>query len=215
MSRAEERRRRRERGVAPPAPARARSSRRRPLLAAGGVALGLALLAAVAWFAGGREALQRASAPRSPADSAARLDLEGAYALASWRLLHDDPAGSLPYYRRVRDVMSADSWEFHFEYGVALENAALAKGQRSSFERQALATEALAEFHRAADGCPDREKLAKLLVHRGLLASIWGFPLESFLDCELALEASPSSEGAKKSLESLRAQFARPEAPSP
>ena len=127
-----------------------------------------------------------------------------AYDVAAWRLTHGDPLGSIPYYRRVRDTMTNDRWEFHFEYGAALQNAALAPGVRASHERVALAKEALEELARAARDCPGPKERAVIRLQRALVHTVWGFPNEAYDECLAALADDPGNKDALASVENVR-----------
>lgn len=201
------------RGAKPGVARAAKSGARRTAARAAIVAAAFAIagLAAFgAWRASRRAAPALAARPTT-ADSAATLSMQDAYAEAARRALAGFPEQSLPFYRRVRDTMTNDAWEFHFEYGVVLSNCAIDDGVRSSYDRHVWIEEALSELEHAARQCPDPKKRAVIHLQRGIILRTWGLPVEALEAAAEAARLDPGYEAATTGHRSLLARMEHPE----
>jgi hypothetical protein len=138
-------------------------------------------------------------------DSASAMNLRDAYAAAE-RLVGSRRHGeSLPYFRRMIELLPADDWSLRHDYGNALQGASLESRTlhglplhtaRSSYESIALMRAALAELDRAQRLAPTPRAAAAVHLTRARQLAAWGLPCDAWAEARAAASADPSWEQA-------------------
>jgi hypothetical protein len=157
-----------------------------------------ALLAALALAYGTPRA-----APVAPAEpqSVAAMSLEQAYAAAEQLVGARRHLESLPYFRRMIELLPADDWSLRHDYANALQGAAMegrtlrglpVRAVRSSFESIALMRRALEELDRAERLAPTPRAAASVQLARARQLSAWGLPWDACAAAHQAARADPS-----------------------
>ncbi|HEY6866951.1 MAG TPA: hypothetical protein VI792_06825, partial [Candidatus Eisenbacteria bacterium] len=127
----------------------------------------------------------------APADPAAALDPDAAYARALALGQARRCVASLPYFRRAAEAPGGVAWQISHDYSSALANAALegrtvaGLGQRvvrSSVERVAMMRESFRQLDIAEANAGAAHDRAFLEAVRGNTLATWGFPLEA-IEC--------------------------------
>jgi hypothetical protein len=198
------RRRHRERGARTAAAAPLRPGPRRvrrlawalpPLLVAG------ALLWGPAW----RLATRPGAPPPNPTEPAALAAMSGEEALRTAMTLvgAGREAESPPYFRRALRDARLDVWQVRHDYAVGLYNTTMriesrngvpCQSVRSSWERIALAREAIRQLARAEDLAPTPRERAIVRASYAQLVTVWGMPWDAFMAFRQAHALDPASE---------------------
>jgi hypothetical protein len=139
----------------------------------------------------------RAEAP----GPAREMSLEQAYAAAERLVASRRDLESLPYFRRMGELISPDVWSLHHDFANALQGAslesrrmreALVPATRSSVERIELATLAQSELDRAAALAHEPAEQAAVHLSRARQLGTWGFPLDALSELAKATAADPT-----------------------
>ena len=157
-----------------------------------------ALVAALALADGApRAAPVAASEPQSPA----AMSLEQAYGAAEQLVGARRHLESLPYFRRMIELLPADDWSLRHDYANALQGAAMqsrtlrglpVRAVRSSFESIALMRSALDELDRAERLAPTPRAAASVHLARARQLAAWGLPWDACAEAHQAASADPS-----------------------
>ena len=109
---------------------------------------------------------------------------------------------SLPYFRSALRSPAPGDWKVHFAFATALSNVTLqfstrsgvmVPETRSSAERVALMTAAIAEYEIAARQAPDGVSRAGVLAQWANLLYVYGFPWDAFVAYREANLADPAN----------------------
>jgi len=143
--------------------------------------------------------LRRGSSPVPAGSVADHLSGEQAETIGSRLSGAGRHIASLPYYRRIVDLLGTE-WIAHSNYSSALHNAAqesrvhvgkLGPGVRSSVERMALMVISQREQDLAERHARSQADRALVLFQRGQTLQTWGFPLDALAEYRRALQQTP------------------------
>jgi hypothetical protein len=132
---------------------------------------------------------------------AAAMSLEQAYAAAETLVESRRSVESLPYFRRMAELVFPDDWALHHDYANALQGASLESRQlrgfampatRSSVERIELALLAQSELDRAAALARSPAEQAAVHLTRARQLGIWGLAWDAFSQVQAATDADPA-----------------------
>jgi hypothetical protein len=152
-------------------------------------------------------ALRAASAarPLTPAasvpDSASTMSLGDAYAAAERLVGSRRHLESLPFFRRMIELLTADDWSLRHDYGNALQGASMEsrtlqglplRAVRSSYESIGLMRDALEELNRAQGLAPTPRAAASVHLARARQLAAWGLPCDAWAEARAAASADRS-----------------------
>jgi hypothetical protein len=154
---------------------------------------------------GGAPGMARAAAARGGAarDSAAAMSIGDAYAAAGRLMGARMHLESLPYFRRMIELVPADDWSLRHDYANALQGAAMQsrmlyglplRAVRSSFESIELMREALEELNRAQRLAPTPRAAASVHLARARQLAAWGLPCDAWAEARAAASTDRSWE---------------------
>lgn len=128
---------------------------------------------------------------------------------------------SLPFFRRATRGVQEDFWQLHSNYASALYNLTLQKTERrgvvmgptrSTWERTALIRESIEESTRARDLAQSPRDRVTVLMLRGRLAQVYGFPWETFAAYREARFANPGDPELRLRADQFQASLEHPTA---
>jgi hypothetical protein len=145
--------------------------------------------------------------PSAPAAAASRLpspgtlSLEQAYATAARLVGARRHLESLPYFRRMIELLPNEDWSLRHDYANALQGGSMEgrvilgipiRAARSSFESIGLMQQALAELDRAQRLAPSPRAEATVHLARARQLGAWGLPWDAFAEARAAAGADRS-----------------------
>ena len=140
-----------------------------------------------------------AAAMRQPPGSG--MSLEQAYAAASQLVGSRRHLESLPYFRRMIELLPEDDWSLHHDFASALQGASMqgrsilgleVRATRSSFESIELMHGALQELDRAQRLARSPRAAATVHLARARQLGAWGLPWDALSEARAAAEADRS-----------------------
>ena len=134
-------------------------------------------------------------------DSASAMNLRDAYAAAERLVGLRRHLESLPYFRRMIELVPAEDWSLRHDYGNALQGASMQSrtlhgvplhAVRSSYESIELMRAALEELNRAQRLAPTPRAAASVHLARARQLGAWGLPCDAWAEARAAASADRS-----------------------